>query len=203
MAFAAGIPKNRQQALDILLTGTAKRTDAFRMNGQFACMLCGVGFDAQIAHEFAQQSTRGLLTYASLTAGHFLKANPYPFEIEANGQVFSTDAFFISIANSNQFGNYVTIAPKASLSDGLLDIVVVKKMAKPSLLFHLIKQVLTGKPIKPERTLQEPVIYFQSQQVKIKNPAEAPIHIDGEPRPSCKELNIEIQRDFFTLLHAS
>jgi diacylglycerol kinase family enzyme len=70
---------------------------------------------------------------------------PYQFSIESNGLEFSTEAFFISIANSNQFGNNFTIAPKALLSDGLLDIVIVKKSARPLLLYNLVKQIFAGK----------------------------------------------------------
>jgi diacylglycerol kinase family enzyme len=39
----------------------------------------------------------------------------------------------------------LTIAPKALLSDGLLDVVIVKKTAKPLLLYNIIKQILVGK----------------------------------------------------------
>ena len=40
------------------------------------------------------------------------------------------EAFLICIANSNQFGNNFKVAPKASICDGLLDIVIVKKSSK-------------------------------------------------------------------------
>ena len=117
-------------------------------------MLCGIGFDAKVAHEFAQQPKRGLKTYASLVSKNFFSISPYPFTIESNGIEFSTEAFFISIANSNQFGNNFTIAPKAFSADGLLDIVIVKKAAKPVLLYNLIKQIFAGK-LQTDRNLVE------------------------------------------------
>lgn len=36
-------------------------------------MLSGLGFDAQVAHDFASKSSRGLLTYIKLTVKNFLK----------------------------------------------------------------------------------------------------------------------------------
>lgn len=203
LALAAGIPKNKESALHTLLTGPTILTDAFKVNGQFACMLCGIGFDAIIAHEFAQQSTRGLVTYATLTTKKFFKASAFPFSIEANGLEFKTDAYFISVANSNQFGNYVTIAPEAQLSDGMLDIVVVKKMAKPALVYNLIKQILTGKHSKIDQSLLSPVIYFQTNQLVIKNPANAPMHIDGEPHETYQEVRIELLHQYFKLIHGN
>ena len=35
---------------------------------RFACMLAGIGFDAKVAHEFAEHQTRGLTTYAKLVS---------------------------------------------------------------------------------------------------------------------------------------
>jgi diacylglycerol kinase family enzyme len=63
LAFSAGIPKNIEKALDIVFKGKSKVTDAFTVNETFACMLCGLGFDAQVALDFANDPNRGLTTY--------------------------------------------------------------------------------------------------------------------------------------------
>lgn len=201
LALSAGISKQPEKALQVVLTGKSIPADAFMINGHFSCMLSGIGFDAKVAHEFAQQSQRGLKTYASLVSRNFFKAAPYSFTIETNGIRFSTEAYFISIANSNQFGNHVTIAPKASLSDGLLDIVIIRKMNKPMLLLHLLKQVISGKPKKAdEKMLQQSVLYFQTAGITIHNPDAAPLHIDGDPAASEERFTIEIIRKCFRLL---
>lgn len=203
LALAAGIPKASAKALEIVFTGKAILTDGFMVNEHFACMLCGLGFDAQVAHEFADQPKRGLGTYVSLTTRHFLRAKPYPFRINANKLEFSTEAFFLSIANSNQFGNNFTIAPQAVLSDGLLDVVIVKKIAKPLLLLTVMRQVLTGRIRRIENSMNSPVIYFQTDELTISNPAEAPIHIDGEPWECHRHLHIKVLPRFFKLIHAA
>ena len=84
LALAAGIPKASAKALDIIFTGKAILTDGFMVNEHFACMLCGLGFDAQVAHQFADEPKRGLGTYVSLTTRHFFSAKPYPFRVIAN-----------------------------------------------------------------------------------------------------------------------
>jgi diacylglycerol kinase (ATP) len=202
LALAAGIPKASAKALDIVFTGEARPTDGFMVNDQFACMLCGLGFDAQIAHEFAVQPKRGLGTYASLTTRRFFSARSYPFIINANKLEFETEAFFLSVANSNQFGNNFTIAPQAILSDGLLDVVIVKKFAKPLLLWNVMRQVLAGRIKRIENSLNSPVIYFQTSALQISNPGNAPMHIDGEPRVSIQQLHIKVLPRFFKLIHA-
>jgi diacylglycerol kinase (ATP) len=200
LALAAKISKQPARALDNIFNGKPSAIDGFYVNRQFACMLCGIGFDAKVAHEFAQQPKRGLKTYASLVSKNFFSISPYQFTIESNGMEFSTEAFFISIANSNQFGNNFTIAPKALLADGLLDIVIVKKAAKPVLLYNLIKQIFAGKLQTVETSLDLPVIYFQTKKIVIKNSSNAPLHIDGDPAETPEELKIEIRKKCFRLI---
>ena len=200
LALTAKISKEPAKALDIIFNGKASLIDGFYVNKQFACMLCGVGFDAKVAHEFAQQPKRGLKTYATLVSKNFFSISPYHFTIESNGLEFSSEAFFISIANSNQFGNNFTIAPKALLADGLLDIVIVKKAAKPVLLYNLAKQIFAGKLKKIESSLDQPIIYFQTKEITIKNISNAPMHIDGDPAESPEKLKIEIRKKCFRLI---
>jgi diacylglycerol kinase family enzyme len=153
-----------------------------------------------VAHEFAMQPKRGLSTYASLVGKNFFSADPYQFIIESNGLTFTTEAFFISIANSNQFGNNFTIAPKALLSDGLLDIVIAKKSTKPALLFNLVKQILTGKLNKVENSLKNPIIYFQTSELVITNKHNAPMHIDGDPAETPEKLVVQVKKKCFKLI---
>ena len=129
LAFAAKIPKQPTRALDIIFKGNTAPADAFYINDQFSCMLCGIGFDALVAHEFAKEKRRGLETYIKVSAINFFKTKPYLFDIKIKNKSFRTEAFSICVANSKQFGNNVTIAPQASLGDGLLAIVIVKKMS--------------------------------------------------------------------------
>lgn len=200
LSNTAKIPKDSAKALDVVIKGNASYIDAFTINNEFSCMLCGIGFDAKVAHDFAQQKTRGLLTYAKESFKNFFTAKPYTFELTVNGTKFNTQAFFISIANSNQFGNQFTIAPKASLSDGLLDIVIVPYMNKIVLPLAVLQQVKTGK-ITSEKEIKNPgITYFQTSHIKIKNISHAPLHIDGEPKETSSSFDIKIIPNCFKLL---
>jgi diacylglycerol kinase (ATP) len=202
LAFAAKIPKQTSRALDVIFKGRAALTDAFYINEKFSCMLCGIGFDAEVAHAFAKQKTRGLQTYLRISTMKFFKSKPYPFEIKLDNRVIQTDAYFISIANSNQFGNNVTIAPQASLSDGLLDIVIVKKMNKMILPFSVLFQVAGSNKLMQvvEYFEEKNIIYFQTDKISIHNPSLAPLHIDGEPADTSIEFSIRLIPGCFKLL---
>jgi diacylglycerol kinase (ATP) len=202
LAFAAKIPKKIDKALDIVFYGKASYIDSFYINSRFSCMLCGLGFDAQVAHDFAKQQQRGLSTYIKQTIRNFFNADPYSFDIVNKGKSFNTSAYFISIANSNQFGNQFTIAPKASLSDGLLDVVVVKKMSKLRMLWAILKQISAGKINEyNEKTFhRRDVLYFQTPRIIIHNLEGAPLHIDGDPAETNKKFSIEIIPQAFKLI---
>lgn len=202
LAFGAGIPKNIPEALDIIFKGKAVPTDAFIINDRFTCMLCGLGFDAQVAHDFANDPARGLNSYIKKTIAHFFSAPAYPFTITRDGDVLETDAMFISIANSNQYGNNFTIAPHASLTDGLLDVVVVAKQSKLSMLFHTIRQVsgFNGLHKTQIGKANAAVLYFQTDSLHIKNPSNAPLHIDGDPASTASEFTVKVLPHCFRLL---
>ncbi len=202
LAFAAKIPKRIDKALEIIFAGKAEYVDSFYINKKFSCMLCGLGFDALVAHDFARQKKRGLATYIKLSTKNFVAAKTYPFELTLDEKTIHTDAFFISIANSNQFGNNFTIAPQASLHDGLLDIIVVNKMSKLRMVWTILKQLHSGKVrlYEDKKYHENEIHYFQTKRLSIKNPDLAPLHIDGEPVETAAALEIEIIENAFKLL---
>ena len=202
LALAAKIPVSPVKALDIIFKGNASKVDGFYINDQFSCMLCGIGFDAQVAHDFAKEKKRGLQTYIKISAINFFKAKPHSFTIESKEKSFETQAFFISIANGNQFGNNFTIAPQASLKDGLMDIVIVKKMNKLMLPFSILGQITGINALQQldDHVNRRNIIYFQAKSIKIHNPGNAPLHIDGDPVPTSAFFSIRIKPKAFRLL---
>ena len=202
LALSARIPRNTSKALDIIFNCKDDRVDGIMINGVFSCMLCGLGFDAAVAAVFANSKVRGLKTYVKLSALHYLKAQPYPFIIEANGHTVESAAYFISIANSNQFGNNFTIAPKASLQDGLLDIVIVKGMNKLVLPFSILTQITGINALQEMGELidKKNIIYFQTDKLIIRNPQLAPLQTDGEPVETSDEFEITVLPKAYRLI---
>jgi len=201
LAFALKIPKSAGRALDILFNGNKLVIDAFLVNGQFACMLCGLGFDAQVAYNFSQNPKRGLQTYLKETLKGFFKAKPFPFRITMNGNTVMIQSYLFIIANSNQFGNNVTIAPKANLTDGLLDIVVLTQQSKIVLLFNTFLQLIGSTPLENPKKIDgnKDLIYFQTDEIAIENLAHAPMHIDGDPVEKAANIEIKIIPQAFTI----
>ncbi len=112
------------------------------------------------------------------------------------------DAFSISIANSNQFGNNFTIAPQASLTDGLLDVVIVKDQNKLALLLEMARQVTGYNKLQQVNIIdqQAGVMYFQTDALQIVNRGSAPLHIDGDPAPTAATFDIQVIKNCYRLL---
>ncbi len=202
LAKTAGIPKPIDKALEVIFNGKASCVDAFLINNRLSCHVCGLGFDAKVAYDFSQEKKRGLTTYTKQALKNFFSAKTYSFDIETENNVFNVDAFLLCIANSNQFGNNFKIAPKASLNDGLLDIVVLKKTTKMKILISFVKQITSGKTesLKATDFHNKNILYFQTDKITIKNLAMAPLHIDGDPAPTFKEFSIEILPSAYLLI---
>jgi diacylglycerol kinase (ATP) len=203
LAFAVKIPKHPAKALEIIFSGKPVLTDGFLVNGQFACMLAGLGFDAKVAHDFINQPKRGLLTYIRLSLKNFFSMRPHKFGLQIDDLNFESDAYFISIANSNQFGNNFTIAPKASLSDGLLDVIIVTDQNKISFVLQTLKQLAgLNKPVNLSLVQKKKdILYFQTEKLNITNHSLALLHIDGEPAETPEKIKIEIKKSCFRLIH--
>lgn len=199
LAFAAGIQKNFNQALDIIFKGKAQKVDAFEINGQFSCMLSGIGFDAKVAHDFDRQSKRGLMKYIQLTIQNITSIKTYPFTITSREVNLELDAYFISIANSNQFGNQFTIAPKASLQDGRLDIVAVEKANLFTLIVRVIWHIRFG-TFTTDFAKRNGITYFQSKELTITNKQNAPLHIDGDGKKTAASFHIKVIPSAYSLL---
>lgn len=202
LARTARIPKSVDKALDIIMKGNASPVDAFTINDRLSCHVCGLGFDALVAHEFSKQRTRGLYTYTKETLKHFFQIKPYAFSIVVEDQQFKTDAFLVCIANSNQFGNNFKIAPQASICDGLLDIVIVNKSNKIQVVVAFVKQILFGKvsKISINKMKSKNLLYFQTKSIIVENPDLAPLHIDGDPTETSRRFSIETLPGAYRLL---
>ncbi|MCU7551016.1 diacylglycerol kinase family protein [Chitinophagaceae bacterium LB-8] len=203
LAFGAGISKDPAKALGVIFKGKSAWTDAFLVNGQFACLLCGLGFDAQVAHNFALDKGRGLYTYIKKIFQGLFEAKSYPFVLKLKDGTIKIDAYFISVANSNQFGNHFTIAPKASLTDGMLDVVVMACQSRWNILLQTILQVSGYYQLQQVERLndQTSVVYFQTSELAILNKGGAPMHLDGEPIESAGKVDIRILPKCFQLIY--
>ena len=186
LARSNRIPLDLKQALQIIERGTIKQIDGATINEHPFFCTAGVGFDAHIANEFATSTKRGFVTYFKTTVKEFFNYSPSLYKITIDGKHIETKAFLITIANAGQWGNDVYIAPEAELSDGILNISILKPFANYAIPMIGIK--LFSKKIHTSINLQSE----KGKQIDIEFDGELPVHFDGEPIRVNNKLSIKI-----------
>ncbi len=186
MARHLKIPMDPVQAIHVINQSKQIIIDTATVNGEFCLGTIGIGFDAHIAHLFAQSKVRGYATYVKLVLSEFYKYKPKTFQLNVDGNVYSRACFLLTFANSSQFGNNAVIAPFADVQDGILEISMMKKfpvIAAPKLIYRLMKNIIHHSG------------YFDSDEGKtivVKNSGNLQGHIDGEPVTFNEDLRIQV-----------
>ena len=122
-----GIPMDLDKALDVIGQYKYKKIDSSIVNGHPFIMMAGVGFDAEIAWQFAHSDKRGLSTYAKLAINSYNKFEPSNYKLTIDGVEYNRKALLVSFANGSQYGNNFTISPEAKEDDGLIDVCILTK----------------------------------------------------------------------------
>ncbi|WP_128544371.1 diacylglycerol/lipid kinase family protein [Larkinella soli] len=166
-----GLPLRPKQAIGRALKGRPVVIDSGTINGLPFFCTTGLGFDAYVAHEFARQATRGLPTYIRTSLAAYRRYRPAEYEVEGEKQRL----FSLTVANAGQFGNNAWIAPKANVSDGLLDLCCMKPFPMQAVL--MLGYQLFNRTLDRSSYLS----ILPRTRVVVKGQGPLPVHIDGEP----------------------
>jgi len=186
LARHLNIPLNLADALNLLNHASVFSMDYGLVNNTpFFCTF-GTGFDAHISHAFATSGKRGFMTYLSIIIREFFTYRSRKYKLKIDGKKFKTKAMMITIANSAQYGNNGYISPDADISDGKLDVCIVRPF--PKIMAAALAVRLLNKRIDKSRYYR----LNKGEKIVLKRKQEGPVHIDGEPYTMGKRLKIEI-----------
>lgn len=128
-ARGLGLPADPERAMDVALTATAIPIDVGYAGDRIFLNIAGVGFDAAVAHRFADRSTRGVFGYLSAGIRLVWAYAESEYEIRWDTGVAEESRqgrrFLLGFANAPAYGNGAVLAPDASVQDGVLDMVLV------------------------------------------------------------------------------
>jgi diacylglycerol kinase (ATP) len=166
LAFDLGIPSGLRRCAKLLIHGTDNQLDICKFNDQYFVCTAGIGFNAQIAAKMNQSSVRGFLKYVQLVIQESILFKPFRIRMKLNGHTLEIPVFMVTFANASQFGNHAHIAPRADMSDGLMDVVVVRpfnKILLPLVAFSLFSKRIERFPFVESFRAQE--IYLEAEDV--------------------------------------
>jgi len=186
LARHLNIPIDIAESLKIIGKGKKQLIDTLTVNDRLCISIAGVGFDALVAKKFSEETRRGFFSYFKIVTNEYTYYRPRKYRMEIDGRQVVREALFVSFANTNQFGYNTIISPEASISDGLVDVCIVKKVP----LWHAPRVV--GLLLTRRIDSSGFVEIIRARNVKLSRNKNREVNIDGEPVKLTKDLHIAV-----------
>ena len=146
-----------------------------------------MGFDAFISMKFAEAGKRGPITYVENVLKEGLSYKPETYEVEDENGTQKYKAFLIACANASQYGNNAYIAPQASMSDGLMDVIIMEPFTvfdAPQISIDMFNKTLDK---------NSKIKTFKAKKLHIRRQNGGVIHYDGDPIITGKDVDVHIE----------
>ena len=188
LAHHLGIPTDPFKAVKWLDKSIFTDIDYGMIGDQPFFCTCGVGFDAKVSDSFSKARSRGVLTYLESIMKEIATYRNETYRLSFDNSSETFEAFFITCANADQWGNNAYIAPTASLQDGILDVIAAHPFSvvdAPLIAFQLFNRQIDRNPNVSVR---------KCRHLTITRNQEGPAHYDGEPVMLGREIHVEIKQ---------
>lgn len=181
------LPLNVRKAIEVINRCEIRQLDYGIINDYPFFCTCGMGFDAFVSMKFAEAGKRGPITYVENVLREGLKYKPETYTIEDESGTLQYKAFLISCANASQYGNNAYIAPQASMSDGLMDVIIMEPFdvfEAPQISIEMFSKTLNK---------NSKIKTFRTRHLHIRRDKPGVIHYDGDPVMTGADIDIELK----------
>lgn len=179
--------------LEQLLDCKEARFDLIRCNEDLSLNICSVGLDARIgtdvAHYKRLPGLSGFRAYALSTLVNVLRGIGEHYVVELNGQRIDGEQTMICVCNGRFYGGGFNPVPEADPTDGLLDVLVVKKVSRLQVA-GVVGKYKGGK----YRQLPSLIRHFRTDSLRILCDKPTKINLDGELR-TAQEIHMQIAKE--------
>ena len=155
-------------------------SDLMRVNDRICVNICSAGFDARIGTAIDAYRRIPLLggsrAYAASIVVNLLRGVVKPCRVELDdGQVFDENMTLCCICNGRWYGGGYNPIPEADMTDGILDVLVVKKVSRLT-----VAKVIAAYQKGQYADFPEIITRCSAKRVHITTPAPEPVNLDGE-----------------------
>lgn len=176
--------------LDGLLDGVESEFDLIKVNDDYSLNICSVGLDARIGTDVSNYKRfpllQGFRAYAVSTVINVIRGIGEHYVVELNGESIDGEQTMICVCNGRFYGGGFNPVPEADPTDGLLDVLVVKKVRRLQVP-GVVGKYKAGK----YRQLPQLVRHFRTDRLMIHADRLTPINLDGELRRA-KDISISV-----------
>jgi YegS/Rv2252/BmrU family lipid kinase len=177
-ARSLGLPARDPLAAAALLTRLRRRpADLATVAGRGYLNVAGAGFDSEVNRVANQHLgwAGNHPRYVGAVLAQLAVGRTNRFRLVLDGHAQEVTGWLIAVANGPSYGGGMHVAPRASLADGLLDVIVIADIGKLEFL-RTFPKVFTG------RHIEHPAVAVH-RAAKVELDADRPLHVyaDGEP----------------------
>lgn len=176
LARELGIPDNIRQACRIALADRCVRIDLGKAGERYFALMAGAGFDALVIKNINPVLKKVIRHAAFPISGirTYVGAELPLLRVRAGERVAT--GYFVVAANSRYYGGRFGPTPGASMTDGLLDICVLKEKSFAKMVTFWYKA------LKTDRLDSSWVEYFRSDAIEVTCDTGDPVllQVDGE-----------------------
>jgi diacylglycerol kinase (ATP) len=175
-ARALGIPKFWEFACDLIVAQNTRSIDVGKANQRYFINIAGGGSMTELTYEVPSKLKTMIGQLAYYMKGLEKLPRLRPIEIHVKSPEFEghEDVMLFLVANSNSVGGFEKLAPDASLDDGLLDVLMLRKCNLAEFL-RIASMALRGDHINDKN-----IIYFRTSELQITTPDYVQLNLDGE-----------------------
>ncbi len=179
-AMELGLPSNDiQLCRDVIEARNIRLIDLPSANRKYFVQLGGVGLDAQAVKETSPAFKRSLGPLSYLISAAQIAARQPPNLFVESDNAPKCEGSFVLIGNGRFYGGPFPFFKQAVIDDGLLDVVVFKRLGYLEIIKYLHDVVFSSDIRSPE------IEYFQARRVRVTSNQDVPVELDGELAGSC------------------
>jgi len=161
-----------------MMDGSEKTIDVAKVNEDFYINIASLGFDGEVA-DMTNRLKRyplfaGRFAYLSGVFITLVKCTRHKLRIDIDGNIMDEEVLLTAIANGKYYGGGMKAAPNADVSDGLLEICLIKRIGRLKIIMLLPKFIKGLHGSIPE------VSFYKAARVEVTCRDETPVNIDGE-----------------------
>ena len=181
-------------SIERLLDAEEARFDLIRCNDSYALNVLSIGFDARVGTDIARFKRLPLVSgkgaYILSIFSNMLHGLTADYTVTLDsGEVFSGRKTMICICNGRWYGGGFNPVPEADPTDGLLDVLLVKKVSRLQV-SSIIGKYKNGR----YKDYPDVIRHFRTDSVKILCDKPTAINLDGELRTS-DVVNISVAKE--------
>ncbi|MEA4922102.1 MAG: YegS/Rv2252/BmrU family lipid kinase [Eubacteriaceae bacterium] len=175
-AYYFDLPSEIEDMIDVALGDHISIADVGVCNNRYFINVAALGTLVDVSQKTDPnlKNTLGVFSYYLKGLSELTNLKPLPVRLITPKKTYKEDMYFMVVMNGKSAGGFKKISPESEINDGLLDVILFRKM--PIVEFGpLLVNVLQGNHPKNRH-----VLVFQTDDLRIESDIDISTDVDGE-----------------------